>query len=250
MNVATVSSYLFTVLRVVGSTIEGPHSMVLVGGNTGIGGLDESDTAPGEAVDGIAAYGAFGRVFRPRPPERIGKDLIGAEAFSARTPDGPTPLSWRDPRHHIAYPNPKVGSMADVGYAGGFADWEDVGAPAVGNPDLQVYNQRRTVYVPYAKNALGVPTKAHAIVFDPETESLSLIQGDGYAVVLDADNGIVMRSKTGASWIQLKDDKIDLVASSINARGNVALGANTAAALPLLPGPASQPTPSVYFSPV
>lgn len=248
MNWTSLTSGLFAVLRVIGSTIEGPYKAVMVGGETGIGGFGEGSR--GETPDGIEAYGAPGIVWRPRVPERSGKDRLVAEAFSARVPDGMIPLSWRDLRWHLAFPAPKPGTLAFVGYAGGSASWEDVDAQSTNAPNIKVKNQRLTIYVPYAKDADGKPTKAHAIVADPESESLSLIQGDGYAFVLDKENGITMRSKTGSSWLNFKDDKLEIVANSINLRGNVALGANTAAALPLLPGPASQPTPSVFFSPV
>ncbi len=244
----TLTSGLFTVLRVLGSTIEGPYKAVMVGGEGGIGGF--GDDAPGEAPDGIEAYGAPGIVWRPRTPEQAGKDKLVAEAFVARVPEGMVPLSWRDLRWNRAFPAPKPGTIALVGYAGGSASWEDVEAASSNDPVTKVKNQRLTIYIPYAKNAEGVATKAHAIVADPETGSISLIQGDGYALVLDEDNGITARSKSGASWWALKDDTFDVVASKISLRGVVAMGANTTAALPLLAGPASPPSPSVYVSPV
>ncbi len=245
-NLVDLTSSIFTVLRVLGSTIEGPHKAVMVGGE-GLGGF--GDDEPPEKPDGIEAYGAPGIVWRPRVAETVGKDRFVAEAFSARVAEGLVPLSWRDLRWHKAFPAPQPGTTAFVGYAGGSASWDDVDMDATSGSGA-VKNQRFTLYVPYAKDSSGTPTKAHAIVADPESEALMLVHGDGYAFVLDKDNGVTMRSKTGSSWMNLKDNAFEVVANTITLRGNCALGANTAAALPLLPGPASQPTPSVFFSPV
>lgn len=232
MNLADLSNALFTTLKVVGSTIAGPHNAVLVGGD-GIGGLSTENNANGEKTTDSEAYGALGLVVRPRPPVQIDEETISAEAFSVRTVDGLIPLSWRDVRLNRVFPAPKAGTIALVGYGGGFLSLEDT-------PDT--LRTAVTLYVPYGD-------KAMAIAIDPDQESIMLLHGDGYAVILDADNGITQRSKTGASWTNLKDDSFKVVAQTISLQGNVALGANTAAAIPLLPGPASQPTPSVFFSP-
>jgi hypothetical protein len=60
-------------------------------------------------------------------------------------------------------------------------------------------------------------------------------------------DGIVLRGDEKTRLV-IKPGKIEATAGSIALSGIVALGANTAAALPLLPGLATQPTPSVFFS--
>lgn len=249
------SDDLFATLRVTGSSVEGPSSAVLVGGK-GLGGFGFGDPDEGgETVTDAEAYGAPGVVFRPRPPENIENERIGAEAMSVRMSYGMVPLAWRDLRWNRVFPTPQPGTLAFVGYAGSLLAHEDVEAdaenwtpPPGGGTAPKVKNARLTIYAPYGKEADGAPTKAHTIQLDPNG-SLQIVQGDGYAVTLDPDNGIVLRDASGEAWISMKNGKIEIVGSSVTIRGNVALGADTTAALPLLPGPASQPTPSVFFSP-
>lgn len=236
-----LSSALIVTLRIVGSTLDGPHGAVLLGAK-GIGGFSvQNDEEGGEKSSDMESFGAPGTVWRPREPEDIDAETVAAEAHAVRTAEGPLPLSWRDMRWHRNFPSPKPGTMASVGYAGGFFSWEDVDSGGQ-------KNQRSTWYIPYEKNAQGVPQKAHVIAADPDG-FLSIIHGDGYAVVLDKDNGITNRSSDGKSYTQLKGGAFSVVADTISLQGNVSMGANTAAAIPLLPGVASQPTTSVFFSP-
>lgn len=250
------SDDLFVTMRVTGSSIAGPSSAVLIGGK-GLGGFGFGDPDEGgEEINDAEAYGAPGIVFRPRLAETIEDERVGAEAMSARMSYGLVPLAWRDLRWNRAFPGPEPGTMAFVGYAGGSLAWEDLEEdaenwtppPGSSGPPPKVMNQRGTLYVPYAKDGNGTPLKAHVIQLDP-SGALQVIQGDGYSITLDPDNGIVLRDSSGSSWISMKDGKIDIVGQQVNIRGNVALGANPEAGLPLLPGPASQPTPSVFFSP-
>lgn len=231
---AALSGLVFSAMRVIGSTVVGRHSAVLVGAEGNVGALDETDEdIPGEQTTDVEMWGALGIVARPRPPEDLDGELLSAEALGPRIDGVGVPLGWRDLRLNRKYPAPKPGTTALVGYGGGFLSFEDTDA----------LESRATWYVPYGD-------KAMVVAIDPDAESIMLVHGDGYAVVLDADNGITMRSKTGSSWLNLADDKFEVVAASINLRGNVALGADTSGAIPLLPGTASQPTPSVFFSPV
>jgi hypothetical protein len=222
-------SLTLSTVAVTNSSVSGPLNAVVMDGD---GTADE--TAQNED-----AFGAPGIVFRPRPPSNVvGNDgqryKVGAEALAARMGDRITPFTWRDLRFNKVFPAPKPGTIALVGYGGGFLSFDDTGA----NESLA------TLYVPYANG-----TKAHAIIIDPDQESIGIIHGDGGAIVIDKDNGITMRAD-GSTFATLGPGKFTVVADSINLRGNVALGANTAAAVPLLAGAASQPTPSVFFSPV
>lgn len=240
-----VSGFLVSFMRVVGSTVLGDHSAVLVGGDGAVGGLgdDESDAELGERMEDVEMYSALGVIARPRPPETPqGTNAeIAAEAMAARTSSGLVPIAWRDLRLNRMFPAPKPGTTALVGYGGGFLAFDD-GASAQ-------KNSLSTLYVPYARNGSGVPQKAHVIALNPDTESIHIIHGDGYAIVLDKDNGITMRADS-TTWLSMKPGEFTVVASKIVLQGNVALGANPTTGVPLLPGPASPPCPSLFVSSV
>jgi len=233
VNGPSLSGALCTFLRVLGSTISGPHSAVLVGGDSPM---------VGERRDDVEAYGAPGIVFRPRPPSTPTGESneLAAEALSLRTPDGLQPIAWRDLRWNRRFPAPKPGTVALVGYGGGFLSFDDAAGGA---------SSKATLYVPYGRSDVdGTATKAMTIAIDPEQESMMLVHGDGYAIVMDKDNGVTLRGDD-STWLRVGKGVVEIVAAKQNLRGNVALGSNTAAAVPLLPGPSSQPTPSVFFSP-
>jgi hypothetical protein len=240
-HIATqISDFLFAVLRITGSAVTGPHGAVTLDSKGSVGGFGTSGDPDdnGERSVGKEAFGAPGIVYRPRPPESVGAETIGAEALAYRTFAGAQPYSYRDLRWNRSYPDPKEGDLAWVGYSGGFLSWEDVKTGSN-------MSQRGTFYIPYYD---GSTLKAHVIQADP-SGALQIIQGDGYALSMDPNNGIVLRSATGQSWMKLLDNNFEVVAETITMRGNVALGANTSAAVPLNPGSATQPTPSVFFSP-
>jgi len=244
MRPSLLSGFLVSFMRVVGSTVVGRHSAVLVGGEGAVGDLDSDDeTASGESAPDAEAYGAPGIVFRPRPPDASG-DQLAAEAMAVRLGGKLTPVAWRDLRLNRRYPEPKAGSVALVGYGGAFLSFDD--AASSGPEDGKA--SKATLYVPYAY-AGGTATKAHVLAFDPDGESVMLVHGDGFAVVLDKDNGITMRADS-TTWLNLKPGEFTVCASKVVLQGNVALGANPTAAVPLLAGPASPPSPSVFVSPV
>jgi hypothetical protein len=234
MKITQLGNWTVSFMQVTGSTISGPHSAVLVGGDGAVAGLEESDA--GESTPDCEAYGAPGIVFRPRAPEQVsttdGTETIGAEAYAIRTGDGLTPFTWRDLRLNRAFPAPKPGSLALVGYAGGFVSVEDQIAPGgdESSPDA-IWNSLITLYVPYKRSTKeGAPTKAHCIVLDPENEDVKIIQGDGASVLLSKD-GAIVRSPNGASRIEISDDGIKLV-GNVSVVGNMVVGID-----PLVPTP-------------
>lgn len=239
--VASLSGFVLTFCRVLGSAVVGEHSAVLEAVEGGVGDLDDQDgDAPGETMPDVEHYGALGVIARPRPPEKVGGKELGAEGFGARTTAGTIPLARRDLRLNRRFPAPKPGTVALVGYGGGFLSFDDASGGA---------SSKATLYVPYGRSDVEeTASKAMVVAIDPEQESLMLLHGDGYAVVLDKDNGVTLRGDD-STWLRMKGGTLEVVAASINLRGNVALGANTAAAVPLLPGITSQPTFSVFFSP-
>lgn len=233
---STLASWLLTPLRIVGSSVgqQSPNA-VQIGGSAPTPGFDNSGSESGV---GMPSYGAPALVWRPRPPETTGNKL-GAEAIGARLGEGIFPLTWRDLRWNRRFPAPKEGTVALVGYGGGFLAFDDIDA-------VTTDGTVQTLYCPYAFSG-GTPAKAHAIVLDPKQESVSIIHGDGFAVVLSPD-GLTMRAD-GSTFATLTPGAFTVVASTINLRGNVALGSNTLTAVPALPGIAFPGSPSVFFSP-
>ena len=242
-DVQAFSSWTISYMEVTGSSVEGNHHAVLVGGSSGVGSFTEG--LSGEIEQDAEAYGAPGIVFRPRPAEDVdtptGVETLKAEAMAARVGDRLVPLAWRDLRFNRVYANPKAGSVALVGYGGGFLAFEDTSS--------NTGDQKGTICVLYCPREFtaGVHAKAHSLIMDPVQNTIALLHGDGMAVVMDPDNGITMRAD-GTTYMNLQPGKFTVVADSINMRGCVALGANTLLAVPLAPG--GTPSPSVYVSPV
>lgn len=176
-------------VAITGSSVSGPLNAVVMGGD---GTAD--DTAQDED-----AFGAPGIVFRPRPPGKTaGNDgqqyEVGAEAIAARMGDRMTPFTWRDLRFNKVFPAPKPGTVALVGYGGGFLSFDDTGAQET----------LATLYVPYSNG-----TKAHAIIVDPENESVKVVHADGMALLLENDRAI-LKNKPGNAYVEVGADGIIL----------------------------------------
>lgn len=218
----------FTTVQVTGSSVgEAPFSAVLMGGTTPM---------PNEAMRNADAFGAPGIVFRPRPPSDVtGTDgqsrKVSAEAIAVRSGGELIPFTWRDLRFNKVYPAPKDGTIALVGYGGAFLSFDDT-------DELESLT---TLYVPYAGG-----TKCHCIVLDPKQESVAIVQGDGLALGMTKDGGIVARADGSTTWT-LKPGLFQVIASKIVLQGNVVAGANPAGAVPAALSTLS-PSPSVFLS--
>lgn len=228
-------SWSLTTVQVTGSAVSGPLNAVTVGGDA---------TVDAEVTQGEDAFGAPGIVFRPRPPSNVtGTDgqqyLVGAEAIAGRMSDRLTPFTWRDLRLNMAFPAPKEGTIALVGYGGAFLSFDDTPAG----------DSRATLYVPYERDGNGVATKCHTIILDPAQKSIGIVHAEGNAIVLGEDKSITMRADASTVMI-MEPGKFKVLANSIILRGNVAVGAQAEAGMPLLAGPASQPCVSFFLSPV
>lgn len=257
MNLGFISSAILSFVRVIGSTVVGEHGAVLLGGEGAVGDVDDPlGDGSSDKFNGAEQYGPLGLVWRPLPPtlpngaapktQQEARQAEAAEGIAVRNGEGLKPVGARDLRINRRFAKPKPGTIALVGYGGGFLSFDtDLKNNGAGGVDFQ---NRATLYVPYAYSG-GVPGKAMVIAVDPEAESMMLIHGDGYAVVLDKDNGITLRGGA-SSWINVKDGTIDIVAAKVNVQGIVALGANTSTATPLNPGPVAPARPSVFLSPV
>ena len=227
-------SWSLTTLQITGSSVSGPLHAVTVGGEA---------TVEGEVPQGEDAFGAPGIVFRPRPPETVtGADgqqyRVGAEAIGGRMSDRLTPFTWRDLRLNLAFPAPKEGTIALVGYGGAFLTFDDTPAG----------DSIATLYVPYEK-VNGVATKCHTIILDPAQESIGIVHGEGCAIALDSSKKITLRAD-GDTSVVVGPGICQITAASIVLKGNVTVGGNAAAGVPFTGGPAMLPCPSLFLSPV
>ncbi len=228
MSVADWGNWTITTLQITGSNVSGPLNAVLVGGD---------GTAGDETAQDVVAFGAPGIVFRPRPPESVsgsdGQDYkVGAEALGVRQGDEIKPFTWRDLRINKAFPAPKPGTIAFVGYGGAFLSFDDTAAG----------DSRTTLYVPYANR-----TKCHTIVLDPESEVIGIVHGEGMAIGMSKDGGIVARADGSTTWT-LKPGLFQVIASKIVLQGNVVAGARPETASPVLPAATTLASPSVWLS--
>lgn len=217
LDVTLFSNWTISYVEVQGSVVHGPHNAVLVGGSGAAAGGED-----GEQTQDAEAYGALGIVVRPRPPSSVpdgagGTETVGAEAMAARTSDGLVPLAWRDLRLNRAFPAPKPGTVAVVGYGGGFVSFDDT--------DTESGDQlasRVTLYCPF-QFASGVGAKAHAVVLDPDENSVSVVHADGAAVVLTED-ATILKGPDGTAFIELSDGKIVINAPQVVVRGGMLIG--------------------------
>ncbi len=200
----------------------------------GIDGIE--DGSIGEAND-ADVYGALGIVSRPLPP----KDGKAAEVVCMRTADGLVPIAAKDSRLKMPGEAPHAGTVALVGYGGGFHSMDPVNDGQDGTIHV--------IYCPFDFDDDGNAQKAHSIILDPSSgnESITIAHAGGMAVML-FDDKLILKSKTGLSSLTIDDTGIQLSAPKIVLAGGVVVG-NTAAAVPLLAGPASPPSTLFFVSP-
>lgn len=239
MKAHELAGWVSTFIKITGSTIAGKHSAVLVGGSGLAGGLGSVDDDPddGEAITDAENYGGLGLVSRPRVAEQLAGDVLTAEALGMRKAGDIVPIAWRDLRLNRRFPAPKPGTIALVGYGGGFLSFDDV----PDSPD----GSTATLYCPYAYSG-GVPTKAHVIVFDPINEAVSITHGDGAQLVM-LKNKEIMAVVDNNTWLDLKPDTFKVQAKDIGLIGTVTIG-NPATALPLAAGPSVLPSTRLLYS--
>lgn len=216
-----------------------------------ITGEDASDEA-GEQAQEQEAYQALGVIGRPLPPDG---DMF-AEALSVRTEDGLTPFAFRDLRLHRAINGggpptaPREGQLMFAGYGGAFLSH----SMTAGNSGSKRANVT-TLYVPYAFDSGGAPTKAHAIIIDPTTDnsSISIVHGDGVILTLTEETGTgpgIVASVGGSTFLRMSAGELTLQAERVLLKGNVFIGRAAEAGVQLLGGPVSPPCPSLFVSPV
>lgn len=206
---------------------------------------DDGDDA-GEQAAGQVAYGPLGILGRPLPPE----GPLYAEALAARVDGGLSPIAWRDMRINNAVNpgapgTPALGQLMFAGYGGAFLS-HALTAAAVGSRKANI----STWYVPFDFDAGGVPAKAHVISIDPTpgNSSISLVHADGVFFSLTSDG--ITWAVDNATFGSIKAGEVLIQASRIMLKGNCYLGAQPEVGAPLLGGPISPPSPSIFVSPV
>jgi hypothetical protein len=170
-------NWSLTTMQVTGSAVSGPFNAVTVGGDA---------TVAGEQSQNEDAFGAPGIIFRPRPPsDETGSDGqvvkgLGAETLAARMGDRLTPFTWRDLRLNKIFPAPQPGTIALVGYGGGYLSLDDTPAKET----------ELTLRVPYSSG------REHVIVLDPNLNTLTITHGDGASVTMTTDQVTVSAPAT------------------------------------------------------
>lgn len=234
--------------RVLKTSIEAGTSAVLAQVGSSVGSLspDDGDEAPGEVADKQDMYGGGATFFRPLPPEKKGGKEFACDVIYAKTADGLVPVGYRDLRLDRAFPSgPKEGSGGLRGYGGGFYTLD----LTAGNSGSQKANIH-VIYCPYEFDGNGTPAKAHAVILDPSSgnESISITHGEGYQLALTKNDGL-LAVLSATTFMRAKPGEFLLQAPKIMLKGNTYLGAQAEVGVPLLPGPASPPGPSVFISP-
>jgi len=210
---------------------------------------DDASDEGGERADEQHAYQSLGVVYRPLPPE----GELHCESVAARTSDGLEPFAYRDLRINRALnptgagTAPKEGQGFFAGYAGAFLSHE-LGATDSGDQKPNV----TTLYLPYSFSS-GVPAKAHVVVIDPYV-GIQIINGEGAFLSLanDVGNGEpgIVWGMSAESFGRISESEVVIHAPKIMLKGVCYLGSEADAGLPLLAGPSSPPSPSIYVSPV
>jgi hypothetical protein len=187
-----------------------------------------------EGLDTVETHHTFGSRSRPRDPDGgFGCNvLIGWEGDEAHAL-----AVLADPRWIASLPPEKKGGSTRYGVTAN-------GAKAVSFEQFDGDTGGHTLYVPEFTD--GAVSGAYCITVDPTKRTIQLIHPDGFAVMLTKD-GIQMRGDA-STWFKLGKGVFEIIAASITLRGICTLGADTIGAMPLMPGVASQPTPSVNFS--
>jgi hypothetical protein len=237
--------------KVIASSVGGTNTTTLYN-LTGIGGFDDESDAGAEQAHEQECFTGLGLVGRPLPPE----GALFAEALAARTGDGLVPIAFRDLRLHRALNasgspvSPAAGQLMFVGYGGAFLS-HAMTAENTGSKRGNV----TTLYVPHDFDSVGVPQKAHAISIDPTpgNSNITIVHASGLVLTLTEDAGAgpgIVASVDASTFLRMSAGELTLQAAKVMLKGAVYLGAQAEAGLPLLPGVASPPSPSVFVSPV
>jgi len=186
----------------------------------------------GEVDPSSEPFSSLGIIGRPLPPSKVSGRAVHMEVACLRTADGLVPISARDLRLKMGGDGPGEGTIAVVGYGGGFHSLSPVdGDPTKGTIHI--------IYCPYDFDSGGVASKAHVITLDPSSgnESISIVHADGMAITMSNSGGLhelVLKNKAGDATIRLDDLGVTITAANIVLSGGVVAGVPLAA-VPLNP---------------
>jgi len=228
---------VFAFARVVATTVA-ERTRTVMANLSGPGGGDPAhpDESASEFALSQEAYSALGLVVRPRAPGLLeGGAPAHAEALCVRLGDGLVPIGYRDLRLHAAYPAPKEGCVALVGYGGGFVSIEDTASNSG--------DRKASVVVLYAPYEFGgaAAGKAHVVTLDTTAgnESIAIVHGDGLAITMH-DGKIVLKNAAGDAFIELGPDGI-ILNGNVTVTGGMVVGA-------AVPGAAAAAEPALTAS--
>lgn len=205
----------------------------------GIPGIQE-DSLP-ESNEG-EVYGSLGVLSRPM--NATADD--NADSVCLRTADGLIPIGSKDPRIKMPGNAPSDGTIALVGYSGGFFSIDMVDSESTTGGNIM------TLYCGYDFDSDGIPGKAHSITLDSTSgnESISIIHSEGMAITMSGedDKALVLKNAAGDATLRLDDNGITMTAVQIVMSGGVIVG-EPSLAVPLLAGVASPPSSKFFVSP-
>lgn len=193
-------------------------------------------------LETVETHHTHGFRSRPRDPE---VDASGAPRFSCNVlvmwegDESRVLAVLEDPRWIKSLPPEKKGGSTQYGVTKN-------GAKAVSFAQFDGDTGGWTCYVPEFDGG-GSVTGAYVITVDPTQRTIQLIHPEGFSVMLTKD-GIVQRAD-GSTYAELKKGSFTVNAGKIMLRGACYFGASAEAGVPLLPGLASPPSPSVFVSP-
>lgn len=208
----------------------------------------DADPSKGENASEQLGHGPPGYLARPLDPDADGF----AEAIALRIDGGLQPIAWRDLRltqmlNPAGSTTPAKGQQMLVGYGGGFLS-HSMTEEASGS-------RKANICVWYCPHDFSgrTPSKAHAIILDPSegNSNVTVVHANGCRVTLADDTGNgpgILLSVDGQTFARMTAGEFSVSAARILLKGNVYLGANAEAGLPLLAGAASPPSASVFVS--
>lgn len=217
----------------------------------GVPGFSGEGISPGTTDDGDGSgneiaeqFSALGIIGRPLPPQDLNGINEFTEVVCVKTNDGLVPVAARDTRLKMQGNGPSEGTLAFVGYGGGFHSLTPIDDGAGGTIHV--------IYCPYDFDGDGVAQKAHSIVLDPTpgNESIIIAHAEGMAITMTGEGNkeLLLKNAAGDATLRLDDSGITLTATNIVLSGGVVVG-EPALAVPLLAGPASPPSTKFFVSP-
>ena len=249
-NIQAPSDFIIQFTQVIASTVDSntnalQYNVVEIGEMDQFnGGSINTDPQVGGGNNSADVFGQAAVLVRPLPPETIDGQVLHLEVACVRDTEGLTPIATRDLRLKMPGSAPNEGTVAFVGYGGGFLSHSAVDNGAGGTISV--------MYCPYDFDGDGNAQKAHTIILDPTpgNESIMIAHANGLAITMsdEGDKALLLKNASGDATLRLDDKGITLTATQIVLSGGVIVG-EPLTAVPLLPGIASPPSSKLFVSP-